>query len=135
MRNAYEQILTIRVNMSVEGEFMSGNKVTAVSSPLNNETQQRLLLHANVHGSFVVLEDILEIAGLITSATRDAVETLCIAAGIIINLQQSIEVQRVTDLSNLHFGQNRLFGFEVLVRQLKGVVPQSVLGGTQLLNF
>src|SRR5438874_10519149 len=104
MRNAYKQVLAVRVNMSVQVEFVSRNKVTAVSSALNDETRQRFLLHPNVHGSFVVFENVLEIAGLIATAARDAVETLCIAAGIIVNLQHSIEIQRVKDLSNLYFG-------------------------------
>ena len=79
----------------------------------------------------------MEVGGLIATAARDAVETLCITAGIIINLQHSIatKVQRVADLSNLHFGQDRFLGFEMLVRQFKAVVPQSVFGRTQLLNF
>src|SRR5437879_4784100 len=109
--------------MSFEGEFVSGNKVAAVSSPLNDDTQQCFLLHANIHGSFVVFEDVLEVAGLFATAARDAVETLCITAGVIINLQYSIGVQRVQDLSNLHFGENWFFGFEMLVRQFKAVIP------------
>ena len=65
MRNAYKQVLAVRVNMSVQVEFVSRNKVTAVSSALNDETRQRFLLHPNIHGSFTVFEDVLEIASLI----------------------------------------------------------------------
>src|SRR5207248_2387871 len=92
-------------------------------------------LDANARRPRVVLIDFLHVAGLGRTARVNAVEALSIAAGKIVILQAGVgtRLELVTHRAGLHSLGDRLRRLQVVVRQLKTVVAQGLLGGAYLL--
>ncbi len=54
MRYSSQQVFAIGIEVTVESEFIAGDKVTAVATGLDHEAGQRFLLHANFGSSLTV---------------------------------------------------------------------------------
>src|SRR5580704_6496392 len=88
MCNRHQYVITISIEMPVQSEFVSGNKISAASACVDRERLQRLGLHAKFYGTLVILENLLQALGLLSTAGVNAVESNGISARKIIDFQR-----------------------------------------------
>src|SRR5262245_60036718 len=97
----------------------------------------RFLFRAKAGQSLVVLEDLLELAGLVATILVDAVETRSEAARIGKMLQEldAIDrarmVQAMRHAPHLRLRGDLFAGLEITVGKLKVIVPECVLAGAE----
>ena len=133
--NLRQDVGTIRVEVPVECELAAGRELTAGALSRNGNRGSGLLLHPDADRAGVVLEDVLDVAGPVAAARGDAVEPLRVAAGKVVELERVItgDLELVADGTGLHRVERRLDRLKVLARQLKALVPERVLAGSDFL--
>ena len=89
--------------VAVEREFEAGGDAEIGRIAGDVEGIDGFLLHADLGGPLVVIEDFLEFGGLGATAGGDAVKTLGVAAGIIVEFHPLVtaEFEFVSDLTDL----------------------------------
>jgi len=63
MGHGGQQVLTIGVEMSFQGIFVTADKLPAIAGALDRQTRYGFFLYADVGGPPVVLENLLQIGG------------------------------------------------------------------------
>ena len=69
---------------------MPGGELAAIACALDQDALHLFLLHAQPDGPGPVLEDVLDIGRAVPAAGIDAIESLRVAPGIIVNLQRIV---------------------------------------------
>src|SRR5437764_258383 len=123
--------------MPIQRKLITRDQVSAIAASSDYQAGHGLGLHANLCRAFIVFKDLLEISGLVTAALVDAVKSLGVSAGIIINLELAViaNLEFVIYVAYLQGFENIGLPFEVLVRQLEAVVPKRILSGAKLLDL
>src|SRR5262249_52885133 len=63
-----------------QSELVSGNQLPAIAGAMNDQAGNCFLLHANVCRPLVVLENLLQLGGLVAAALVNAIEALGVSA-------------------------------------------------------
>src|SRR5262245_49392601 len=108
---------------------MPGNKLTAIARSPDFKARCLLLLHANLDRPLAIRENVLQILRLRPAVAIDTVEALSITAGVIVDLQLIVaaDAELVGHFSCGNAVDGFSLGLEVLVRELKAMVPKRVL--------
>src|SRR5436853_6733533 len=109
--------------MPIQRKLITGDQMPAITASSDHQAGDGFGLHANLGRAFIVFKDLLEISGLITATLVDAVKSLGVSAGIIINLELAViaHLEFVIYVAYLHRFENVGLPFEVLVRQFEAV--------------
>src|SRR5438046_3327245 len=115
--------------MPIQGKLITGDQVSTIAASSDHQAGHGLGLHANLCRAFIVFKDLLEISGLVTATLVDAVKSLGVSAGIIINLELAVIANQefVIYVAYLHRFENIGLPFKVLVLQLEAVLPKRIL--------
>src|ERR1043165_2696233 len=115
---------------------MAGREAHAIASALNEHGGHGLLLHSDGSRSLIVLEDFLDVRCPVAAAGINAIESLRIFAGPVINLQTGVSGgEDVRNRASLHFGLDFLCGFERLMRKFEAMIAKRVHARSDLLAF
>src|SRR5437660_6153454 len=123
--------------MPIQCKLITGDQMPAITAASDHQAGDGFGLHANLCRAFIVFKDLLEISGLVTATLVDAVKSLGVSAGIIIDLELAViaNLKFVVYVAYLHGFENIRLSFEVLVRQLEAVIPKRILSGAKLLDL
>ena len=132
-----KNVFSIRIKVSIEREGEPAHKLRAIARPGDLDARDGFLLHANIDGALIVLEDFLQLGRLFAAALVNAVESLRVFAWVIVDFQFIVaaHLELVRHRANLHAILNRFGCFQVRLRLLEAVVEERVLAGAHFLNF
>src|SRR5579859_426074 len=135
--NASKEVGAVGIEVSLKIKFVASHEIAAIAGPLDGQGEDLFLFHADSGGSFAIAEEVLEILRARTAAGGDAIETLSVAARVVVNLQLivSADTELVGYFANGHAFDGLFLHFEILAREFKAMVPKGVLTGTQFLSF
>ena len=106
-----------------EFETMTCGQRSAVRGSADDFVGGINFLHANFNGALVVFKDFLQLACLLATPLRHPIKPLCIAPGIVVDLEFVVAANRKPA------GLVRL---KMPVRQLKAMIPQRIFTALQL---
>ncbi len=106
-------------------------------APVEEHRRGRLLLHPDADRARVVLEDVLDVGGLVAAARSHAIESLGVAARVVVDFEVLIagDLQLVGDRADLDRVEGRLDGLQVLAGQLEAIIPEAILPGPEDLGL
>ncbi len=118
MVNRGQYVLAVAVEVPIQGEFAPRRELAAGARTADVHAGRGLLLHANRGGSSVVVEDVLNVGGPISSPGGDAVEPLGIGARELVQLELVVvrDLELVADSADLDGVKGRLNCLEVFAR-------------------
>ena len=113
MSDVCDHVVAVRVEVSLQRELVTADKVPAVAPALYRQSGQGFFLYADVGCAPVILKDLLQIAGTIAAARLDSVKALRVLAWIVINLELVVaaDFELVADFADLNRVKNISFGF------------------------
>src|SRR5215469_16922063 len=123
--------------MAIQGEFVTGHKVSAARASVDGQGVQRFALHPKLHRPLVVSENFLQPVGLLSATGTDPVEANGVRAREIIDLKRLIRaaLQSMGHRPDLNRLKDRFFGLQILGRLLERVIPKRILSCPQFLDF
>ncbi len=93
MGDARQNVIAVRIEVVFEREFVPGRHLAACSRPADRDRSGRLFLHSEPRGPPIVVEDLLQLRGLLRAAAVDAVEPPRVPAGEVVPFQLVGSVQ------------------------------------------